>query len=334
MAEAGSRTVSAAERARGLEVRAARSAFQTWEAVGGARVRFEYVGVMSDGAVPDQDDGLNTIVFYTSALPPELTEAIAVTAIIYGDRTGVIYDADILINERDYRFSTFRAGGYVDLESVLLHEGGHLLGLDHTCGLQGETQPSCYDPNLTSDPTRLARITDAVMYPARAPGDPLRRALTLDDMDAAAFLYPAETPMPAPRVDAVTPAKLGGASDPLRITGASFDPGATAHLALGAGERREVSVTEARATELRGVVDPTGLAAGCYDLVVTQPSGKKGGLFGVLSVGGLSCEDPPPPKGSGCDAMGDPSPRSAFAVFFLLWFAAIVVRTKARRRRP
>lgn len=331
IAAAGSRSVPAAERARGREVRAARNAFQTWEAVAGSRVRFEYVGSMPDGSVPDQDDGFNTIVFYSQALPPELTDAIAVTAIVYGDRTGVLYDADILVNERDFSFSTFRAGGYVDLESVLLHEAGHLLGLDHTCGLNGETSPSCYDPALASDPARYGSIINAVMFPARAPGEAVRHALSADDIDAASFLYPADPLLPAPRVAAVTPAAVT-APAPVLITGDRFEAGATAHIALGAGQRHALDVSDATTTTLRGLVDPTGLSAGCYDVVVTQPSGKKGGLFGVLSIGGLSCEEPPPPKSGGCSAHAG---ADALTVVWLvlLGFVSLAAQGRSRRRR-
>jgi hypothetical protein len=45
-----------------------------------------------------------------------------------GDR---IYEADIRVNARDFKYATTEIAGTIDVESLLVHELGHVLGLAH-----------------------------------------------------------------------------------------------------------------------------------------------------------------------------------------------------------
>jgi hypothetical protein len=111
-------------------------------------------------------------------------------------RTGGIRDADIEINAANFQWAILDGsrvnGGQHDLESVLLHETGHFIGLDHNCANgpgpapidhQGMMAPSCIGAS--------AEVRAAVMFPSDSPGQvaPLR-ALTADEARAACALYP------------------------------------------------------------------------------------------------------------------------------------------------
>ncbi|MGM0596238.1 MAG: M12 family metallo-peptidase [Myxococcota bacterium] len=92
-------------------------------------------------------------------------QADAITVITYYDEPGykddgLIIDADILINYQEVMPQSLDASW---LSTVLMHEIGHLAGLDHTCNLEDDfidpLLPYCTEENL--DP----RITDSIMYP-------------------------------------------------------------------------------------------------------------------------------------------------------------------------
>ena len=85
------------------------------------------------------------------------------TALIYDVATGTISEADILLNGEHFVFDG-GADGAFDTRTVVLHEAGHLLGLDHSCGVAGGAYPSCFDVPDTP-PGRRDLILEAVMAP-------------------------------------------------------------------------------------------------------------------------------------------------------------------------
>jgi len=76
-------------------------------------------------------DGRNTIYYYQAGEWRDHRENQAKTYISWVHNE--IKEADMLINAQDYHFSLagFPKANEVDLESVFVHELGHVLGLDH-----------------------------------------------------------------------------------------------------------------------------------------------------------------------------------------------------------
>lgn len=58
--------------------------------------------------------------------------AIALTVLSIKVETGEILDADVELNSYDYQFTTGDASVGTDLASIVLHEGGHVLGIGHS----------------------------------------------------------------------------------------------------------------------------------------------------------------------------------------------------------
>jgi hypothetical protein len=75
----------------------------------------------------------NIVMFRDDSWPyPEERYVIARTSITFDPATGAIYDADIELNSSRNAFSVSDTQVSNDLQSVLTHEVGHFLGLDHT----------------------------------------------------------------------------------------------------------------------------------------------------------------------------------------------------------
>ena len=153
-------------------------AFGTWEAVPTASVSFAFVGFTS--ASPFADDGLSVIGFQNE---PSEDRVLGATGFTIDITTGEIVEADIFINSA-FLWSTSDSGdpARFDLESVVLHEIGHFLGLGHSA--LGETQ-------LLGSDSRRVLASGAVMFPiAFGRGNTLDRKLQPDDIAGVSSLYP------------------------------------------------------------------------------------------------------------------------------------------------
>ncbi|MFT3775034.1 MAG: matrixin family metalloprotease [Minicystis sp.] len=149
-----------------------RAAFDTWAKADcgmGQTPRFE--AIEAEAAVCakheyNQDHGnANIILFHDQGWAYDSAK-IAVTTVTHNTETGEIYDADMEINATDYTFTTDGGGNGFDLPSVLTHELGHFLGLEHSTA-DGATMMAFY------------------------PEDPLAlRSLTADDMAGICDVYP------------------------------------------------------------------------------------------------------------------------------------------------
>lgn len=152
--------------------------FSTWSAVPTATVSATFAGFVN--AEPVRDDGATVIGFQRH---DELERTLGVTSFTLDRTTGELVEADIFLNSL-FDWST-AAGGETskyDVQSIVTHEVGHLLGLGHS--LLGETELR---------PTGGRRVLGkrAVMFPiAYAVGTVLDRTLQDDDVAGISTTYP------------------------------------------------------------------------------------------------------------------------------------------------
>jgi hypothetical protein len=157
-------------------------AFQSWADAECMAISPEYLGSTETPATPG--DGENTIEFVESDWArlgyPE--DASGATDLVYqdnGDGTWAIVEADIYINAEYHRFTTDDPPGDLErsLLGVLVHEGGHALGLLHPCELEGEDgAPVCDEEPLP----------EAIMVPFYDPAQTLPEE---DDLAGLCYLY-------------------------------------------------------------------------------------------------------------------------------------------------
>jgi hypothetical protein len=119
----------------GSEFEAIQASFRAWENVPSANVRFIYRGTTQIGGVAH--DGAN-VVSFTDTTAPLGSSTIAATFSFFRSEVGsdnvtrrVIDEADIVFNP-SLEFSTSAEENKFDIQSVLTHEIGHLLGLKHS----------------------------------------------------------------------------------------------------------------------------------------------------------------------------------------------------------
>jgi hypothetical protein len=157
---------------------AAARAFTTWQNVETASVSASFAGFTS--AEPDDEDNQNTLGF---ASRPDLARVLGTTSYFIDDTTGEILEADIFFNST-FAWSVAPAGesGKFDLESIIVHETGHLFGLGHSA--IGETE-------LIAGGGRRVIAAESVMFPiAFASGNISGRTPRADDIAGLSEIYP------------------------------------------------------------------------------------------------------------------------------------------------
>ena len=153
-------------------------AFDTWRQVATADVGFEFVGYTS--AEPFDEDGMSVLGFQDQ---PELERVLGATTFLIDTVSGEILESDIFFNASfDWSVAAAGESGRHDLQSVVTHEIGHLIGLGHSAIGETELQPGG---------GRRVLGAEAVMFPiAFSAGNISSRTLKADDISGVSDIYP------------------------------------------------------------------------------------------------------------------------------------------------
>lgn len=108
----------------------------------------------------------NIVMFRDDAWPyPGAEDALAFTHLQFDADTGELWDADLEINSFEFQFSSGDPVAANDLDSMLTHEAGHMLGLAHT------------------------HVKDATMFAHYQEGTNSLRTLASDDVKGICAIY-------------------------------------------------------------------------------------------------------------------------------------------------
>ncbi len=147
--------------------REARAAFASWGTMLGSHLAISFE--TGDAGLGTGRDGLNVVRWGTDA-DDEFVDPVALgtTYLTYKTSTGQILEADIVINGVNYEWTMVEGecSDRYDLQNILAHETGHLLGIAHSV-----------DHN------------ESTMYPSAGMCETKKRALATDDQEAITFLY-------------------------------------------------------------------------------------------------------------------------------------------------
>ena len=152
-------------------------AFATWDNVETAETSSQFAGFTN--ARPNDDDGLTVIGFVNR---PDQDRTLGATSFLVDTLSGEIVEAEIFLNSAfDWSVAANGQANRFDVESIALHEVGHLLGLGHSA--LGETE-------LGSGGRRVLGA-EAVMFPiAFSSGSTQGRVLKADDIAGISDTYP------------------------------------------------------------------------------------------------------------------------------------------------
>ena len=149
--------------------------FASWAAIPNTGLSSQFAGFT--GATPVNGDNANVIGFTSRA---DLDRVLGSTSFTVDTVTGEILEADIFLNST-FAWSVAAAGeaGRQDVESIALHEIGHLHGLGHS--MLGETE-------LIAGGRRVLGA-EAVMFPIAFAAGGLNRTPRADDIAGISDIY-------------------------------------------------------------------------------------------------------------------------------------------------
>jgi hypothetical protein len=156
-------------------------AFGTWAATPRAQLSSEFAGFTQ--SLPSQGTGVTVIGFEKR---PDLDRTLGATSFLIDTISGEVVESHIFFNSA-FPWSVAAQGETTrfDLESIALHEIGHLHGLAHSA--LGETE-------LRPGGGRRVIAAESVMFPvAFSPGSIDDRTLKADDVAGISEIYPAST---------------------------------------------------------------------------------------------------------------------------------------------
>ena len=150
-------------------------ALATWSAVPDVSISSQFVGFT--GAAPVSGDGMTVIGFQNR---PDLDRVLGATSFTVDTVTGEVLESDIFLNA-GFSWSVAQSGeaGRQDVQSIALHELGHLLGLGHSA--LGETE-------LFGGGRRVLGA-ESVMFPIAFSAGNLNRTPRADDIAGLSDIY-------------------------------------------------------------------------------------------------------------------------------------------------
>jgi hypothetical protein len=151
------------------------NALGTWAAVPNVSISSQFVGFT--GTTPISGDGMTVIGFQ---IRPDMDRVLGSTSFTVDSVTGDVIEADIFLNTA-FSWSVSPQGepGRQDVESIALHELGHLLGLGHSA--LGETE--------LFGGSRRVLGAGAVMFPIAFTSGTINRAPRADDIAGLSDVY-------------------------------------------------------------------------------------------------------------------------------------------------